>query len=306
MIDLETLSQETNLRKVWAKEDKDFTPWLAENLNYVGGILEMDLELVERESKVGGFSADILAKVSETDKYVVIENQLEDSNHDHLGKLLTYASGKNAVSAVWIVKKARDEHRQAIEWLNENTVPQIGFYLLEIELWQIGNSKLAPKFNVVVRPNEWAKAHKPSSDASDIQVAQIEYWQAFNDYVRNKTFAKPFPFRSAKPQEYYDISVGDSRFHIYLEMKKLKNEVRTGLFIPNDKETYKTLLEHKSDIVSSLGCNGSDIEWKDSLKSSRFFIKKSVDLSDSTQWPNAFQWYIDSYMAIKDLLPKIV
>ena len=119
MYNLDTLTQETNLRKVWPNEAKDFTPWLAEHLEYIGNILEMDLELVETESKVGGYSADILAKAenseSDTESYIVIENQLEDSNHDHLGKLITYASGKKAKAIVWVVKTAREEHREAIK-----------------------------------------------------------------------------------------------------------------------------------------------------------------------------------------------
>ena len=164
MYNLDTLTQEPNLRKAWPNEAKDFTPWLASHLEYIGNILEMDLELVEKESKVGGYSADILAKVADaeddSESYVVIENQLEDSNHDHLGKLITYASGKKAKAIVWVVKKARDEHREAIKWLNDNTTSELGFYLLEIELWHIGTSKLAPKFNVVERPNEWAKVVK--------------------------------------------------------------------------------------------------------------------------------------------------
>ena len=196
MYNLDTLTQETNLRKVWPNEAKDFTPWLAEHLEYIGNILEMDLELVETESKVGGYSADILAKTedseSDTESYVVIENQLEDSNHDHLGKLITYASGKKAKAIVWVVKTAREEHREAIKWLNDNTNSELGFYLLEIELWHIGNSKLAPKFNVVERPNEWAKVVKTSNDVSDTKVLQLEFWQAFIDYASKTSFAKSF------------------------------------------------------------------------------------------------------------------
>lgn len=102
---LKTLKQEHNLRKAWPNEASDFTPWLADNLSYIGDILGMELELIEKESKVGGYSADILAKEADTENYVIIENQLEDSNHCHLGQLITYASGKNAKAIVWVVKK---------------------------------------------------------------------------------------------------------------------------------------------------------------------------------------------------------
>lgn len=252
-MELDTLKQETNLRKAWPNEAKDFTPWLAEHLSYVGEILDMELELVEKESKVGGYSADILAKEANTDNYVVIENQLEDSNHIHLGQLLTYAAGKQAKAIVWVVKKARDEHREAIEWLNENTVPQIAFYLLEIELWQIGASKLAPKFNVVERPNEWAKTIKPNADASDTQVLQFEFWQAFNDYAATTKFIKSFRLRTAKSQNWYDLAVGDSRFHICLEAKKQKGEATVGIYIPDDKQLYNDFIKHKTEIAVALG-----------------------------------------------------
>lgn len=230
MYNLDILKQEHNLRKAWPNEAKDFTPWLADNISLIGDILEMDLELIEKESKVGGYSVDILAKEADTENYIVIENQLEDSNHDHLGKLITYASGKKAKAIVWVVKKARDEHREAIEWLNENTGPQLGFYLLEIELWQIGDSKMAPKFNVVERPNEWAKTIKPSLNVSDTQVLQIEFWQAFIDCANKTHFTKTFSLPSAHAQNWYDIRIGSSKCHICLEAKKQKQEATVGIY----------------------------------------------------------------------------
>ena len=305
-MELDTLKQETNLRKAWPNEAKDFTPWLAEHLSYVGDILDMELELVEKESKVGGYSADILAKEANTDNYVVIENQLEDSNHTHLGQLLTYASGKQAKAIVWVIKKARDEHREAIEWLNDNTVPQIAFYLLEIELWQIGASKLAPKFNVVERPNEWAKTIKPNADASDTQVLQLEFWQAFNDYAATTKFIKSFRLRTAKSQNWYDLAVGDSRFHICLEAKKQKGEATVGIYIPDDKQLYTDLLKHKTEIAAALGVAENDIEWKDASKATRFYLKKNFDMTDSSQWIEIFKWYIENCLAIKKLMPSII
>ncbi len=305
-MELDTLKQETNLRKAWPNEAKDFTPWLAEHLSYVGDILDMELELVEKESKVGGYSADILAKETNTDNYIVIENQLEDSNHTHLGQLITYAAGKKAKAIVWVVKKARDEHREAIEWLNENTDPQLAFYLLEIELWQIGSSKLAPKFNIVERPNEWAKTIKPTADASDTQVLQLEFWQAFNDHAAKTTFTKSFRLRSAKSQNWYDFAVGDSRFHICLEAKKQKNEATVGIYIPDDKQLYNDFLKHKAEIAVALGVSERDIEWKDASKATRFYLKKSFDMTDSAQWPSVFKWYISNCQSIKSLIPTII
>lgn len=303
---LDILEQETDLRSIWPNEAKDFTPWLANNLAYVGNILDMDLELVEMESKVGGYSADILAKDENSEALVVIENQLEDSNHDHLGKLITYASGKKAKAIVWIVKNAREEHRQAIDWLNENTSAEIGFYLLEIELWKIGKSKPALKFNVVESPNEWAKIVKPSPEFSDTKVLQLEYWQAFNDYAKTTSFVKSFKLRAAKPHNWYDLAIGDSRFHICIEAKRQKNEATVGLYIPDDKELYHTILEHQEIWNSALGCSDADCVWAEAKKACRVYLTRVLNFSDTNSWEALFQWYIEKCTVIKKILPKIL
>lgn len=306
---LKTLKQEHNLRKAWPNEASDFTPWLADNLSYIGDILGMELELIEKESKVGGYSADILAKEADTENYVIIENQLEDSNHCHLGQLITYASGKNAKAIVWVVKKAREEHRNAIDWLNENTGSHLGFYLLEIELWYIDDqTKLAPKFNVVEQPNEWAKTIKPTSNATDTQILQLNFWQAFNEYAKNTNFIKSFKLRTAKSHNWYDLSVGDSRCHLCIEAKKQKNEATVGIYIPEDKELYAEFVKHKPELISALGCKESDIEWTGSegKKATRFYLKRGIDMTDTAQWNDIFKWYITNGIIIKKLLPTIL
>lgn len=154
-----------DLRKVWPNEARDFTKWLSveSNLNMLGNAIGIELELVETESSVGSFNVDIYAQESGTGRKVVIENQLEDTNHDHLGKVITYAAGKGAEVVIWVVARARDEHRQAIEWLNQHTDSSFGFFLVEIELWSIGDSLLAPRFNVV---NSQTSGRRPSNLAS--------------------------------------------------------------------------------------------------------------------------------------------
>ena len=305
MYNLDTLTQETNLRKVWPNEAKDFTPWLADHLEYIGNILEMDLELVEKESKVGGYSADILAKVEDTESdvenYVVIENQLEDSNHDHLGKLITYASGKKAKAIVWVVKKAREEHREAIKWLNDNTNSDLGFYLLEIELWHIGNSKLAPKFNVVERPNEWAKVVKTSVDVSDTKILQLEFWQSFIDYAGKTSFAKSFRLPSAHPQNWFNLAIGSSKCNICLEAKKQKQEATVGIYIYDDKSLYQNFESDRQAIETAMNC---DLQWTQARKASRFFAVKSFDMLDPSTWEEVFKWYIDKCQILKKTVQK--
>ena len=157
MINLGKLKEIKDLRKVWPHEALDFTPWLAEedNLALLADAVGLEITIDETESSVGDFNVDIYATETGTDRKIIIENQLEDTNHDHLGKLITYASGKSADIVIWVVKRAREEHRAAIEWLNNHTDENIAFFLVEIKLYQIGTSDIAVKFEVVEKPNDW-------------------------------------------------------------------------------------------------------------------------------------------------------
>lgn len=159
MVNLGRLVEIQNIRETWPDEARDFTPWLAqsENMEILSETIGIDLSVQDTEVYVGDFRADILAYETDTNRKVIIENQLEDTNHDHLGKLITYAAGSGADYIIWIVKRVRDEHRAAIEWLNNHTDESIGFFLCEIKLFQIGESLKAPKFEVIEKPNNWVK-----------------------------------------------------------------------------------------------------------------------------------------------------
>ena len=200
MINLGKLKEIKDLRKVWPHEALDFTPWLAEedNLALLADAVGLEITLDETESSVGDFNVDIYATETGTDKRIIIENQLEDTNHDHLGKLITYASGKSASSVIWVVKRAREEHRAAIEWLNNHTDEDIAFFLVEIKLFRIDNSDIAVKFDVVEKPNGWAKEIKRNTNSSPTKQARYDYWLAFNDYAFQKDeFSKQFNKRKA-------------------------------------------------------------------------------------------------------------
>ncbi len=162
MVSLKKLEEIKDLRTIWANEASDFTPWLSEedNIALLSDAIGIDITVDETESSVGDFNVDISASETGTDRKIIIENQLEDTNHDHLGKLITYASGKDADIVIWIVKYAREEHRAAIEWLNNHTDDKIGFFLCEIKLYRIGNSEPAVKFEVIEQPNNWTKTVK--------------------------------------------------------------------------------------------------------------------------------------------------
>lgn len=175
MEQLEVLTEVQDLRKVWPHEALDFTPWLAkdENIAILGNEIGMEIAVDGTESAVGDFSVDIIATDIATGQKVIIENQLEDTNHDHLGKLITYAAGKDAQTIIWVVKHAREEHRAAIEWLNNHTDDDIGFFLCEIHLYKVGSSNPAVKFSVIEKPNDWIKSVKKISSR---QKASSSVW----------------------------------------------------------------------------------------------------------------------------------
>lgn len=180
-----------NLREIWANEASDFTKWLAEeeNLNLLSEAVGVDLELIKTEADVGRYSVDVLAKESNTERKVVIENQIEPTNHDHLGKVITYAAGHDAALAIWIVRDAKEEHAKAVEWLNDHTDDSIGFFLLEIRVLKIDDSLPAPQFKAIVKPNEWVKAIKADSGShglTDTKQRQFQFWTDFRSYLKQK------------------------------------------------------------------------------------------------------------------------
>src|ERR1051326_1306671 len=205
------------LRDIRLSEASDFTPWLAqkENLDILGETLAIDLELEAQERAVGPFRADILCKDIGTDRWVLIENQLKRTDHSHLGQLLTYASGLEAVTIVWISARFTDEHRSTLDWLNRITDDRFRFFGLEVELWRIGTSSPAPKFNVVSKPNDWSQSVAQAarviddSELSETRVVQKAYWGALNA-VLNAAGGLVSGNRKPQPQAWMQFPIGRS------------------------------------------------------------------------------------------------
>ena len=308
MINLGQLTEIKDLREVWPHEALDFTPWLAEddNLAMLADAVGLDITLDETESKVGDFNVDIYATETGTERRIIIENQLEDTNHDHLGKLITYASGKGADIVIWIVKRAREEHRAAIEWLNNHTDENISFFLIEIKLYKIGNSDPAVKFEIIEKPNNWTKEVKKQTSSDPAKQFRLEYWTAFNDYAFTKSvFSKNFKKRKPGTDHWMTLSLGSSAYHLDILTLKKRNAVSVELYISDDKSIFHKLLQNKADIENEIGC---ELDWRElpDKKASRIIIEKPVNLDAQEEWNSQFDWIIDTCVRFKKAFKKYI
>ena len=260
--DLGTIKK-VDLKSVWPHEALDFTKWLAEesSLAMLSQAVGMDLELREVESAVGSFRADIYATDTATNARVIIENQLEDTNHDHLGKIITYAAGKDAQAVIWIVRHARDEHRQAIEWLNARTDDEAAFFLVEIEVWSIGGSLPAPRFNVVEQPNEWARTVKASEGMSETDKIKLAYWTRYREVAEaTPEFMKEFSPRKPAKDHWSTLSCGSSAYHMALLIDTQGDRTGVEFYVPDDKEIGHKAIANKSIFEQRLGLKAKEFD----------------------------------------------
>lgn len=288
-----------DLKEVWHHEAYDFTKWLAEtdNLNLLGEEIGFEIKLIQSEAPVGKFSVDILAEEEGSGRKIVIENQLQNTDHDHLGKIITYASGYDAEIIIWIVKDFKEEHQRAIDWLNEHTDEQIGFFLIRMELWQIDGSLPAPKFGIIVNPNQWAKtAKKGNTDPlTDTKLKQLEFWTAFKAFVEGKE--RGLKLKKPLPQSWYSLSVGTSEASLDLNINSKDSTIRCQLYIPKNKSLFHFLSDWKEKIDAQL----AGLKWVESTGafSAIRLDKKVLNIFDSHEREKHFQWLLENVLLFK-------
>lgn len=286
-----------DLRSVWKDEARDFTPWLASEagLNLISEALGLELIDIELESSVGAFKADISAIDENSGLRVIIENQLEASNHDHLGKLITYASGKGAKILVWIVKEAREEHKAAVEWLNNHTDNETGIFLCEIKLFQIEDSKLVPRLEVIEKPNDWLKTEKSGTQESESKKYSYRYWSEFLDFAKtDKMFTSFFTIPRPNQNIWQNFSTGHKQVLYEAVIHRKSSAIRVGIYVVNDREFY----EHAKTIDTSLNLR--------TLKGPHkiFLEKKFYSLDENRE--EQYKWIARSLIEIKKLFqPEI-
>jgi hypothetical protein len=294
------------LRTIWKHEAIDFTNWLAkeENLELLSDTIGVGLLNAQTEVGVGQFHVDILAEDDNGHK-VVIENQIEPTNHDHLGKLITYASGLNAEVVVWIVSRAREEHEQAINWLNENTTEGANFFLIEIEAWKIGDSLPAPRFNIIAKPNDWAKTVKQSGSGntvSNLKLKQQSFFEQVREYgEENAKYIRSW--RKASPQHWYDISVRSSLAHLSLTVNSREQQVAVELYIPDNKDLFTKLYASKQAIEEKLGLQ---LQWQElpNKKASRIIAIHEGNFLEEETSMSTIHWLVETADVFSRVFPK--
>lgn len=305
--------ERVELREVWKGEATDFTPWLGNESNIIllGNVLDIELEVQSIEKNVGPFKADILCKDtgSQDEHLVLIENQLEKTDHTHMGQLITYAAGLDAVTIVWIAERFTDEHRAAMDWLNTITDEDFRFFGLEIELWKIGDSMAAPKFNIISSPNEWTKTGKTSKQVgqlSELKQMYLVYWSQFRELLKEQ-----YPhIGGTKPraQHWTTFSAGRSGFHTSGALNSQQKTVRAELNCSDvDALAYfNLLLDQKDEIESEIG---KQLQWEElpNKKTSRISLTlPNADPTNESDWPRQHAWlaeYLDKFN--KTLRPRI-
>lgn len=288
--------QRVDVRSAWPNEASHFTPWLAsdEGMELLQEALGMGLEVEATEKFVGPFKADILAKRTDTtdDHWVLIENQLERTDHRHLGQLLTYAAGLDAVTIVWIAESFAEEHRAALDWLNDVTTDSLEFFGLEIELWQIAGSPPAPMINIVAQPNDWQREVKQSAESSltDGQKLRQEYWQG----LRGELIARGGPVRpnKAPAQSWMTFGIGRSGTWLGACVNSFKDRVWVEFCChgPPGKVWFDHLAAQKAQIEAAIG---APLEWErlDSRKMSKIVLPlEPADPTDRDDWPRQHRW----------------
>ena len=296
--------KEVNIRDLWKHEQYDFSAWLSqsENIELLNEKIGLTLVDINTEAYVGAYRCDIVAVDETTGIKVIIENQLENSNHDHLGKIITYASGLDAKVIVWIVKEARDEHRSAIEWLNNNTSKDINFFLIELHAYKIGDSEPAPMFQIVEQPNDFIKESKNNKSAETVNKSQserLEFWTQFIDHVINR--GKPFAVRKAGTAHWYDVSIGTSEAKISVALINKDSYISVELYIYDNKALFDKLFEEHEEIEHQLGFQ---MEWLrlDNSKASRILHKiNGLNFDDHSNYDELIETTIDRVIKMREV-----
>lgn len=296
------------LRDIWKTEDRHFTPWLAQdnNIEILGKEIGIDLEVEATEKHVGPFRADILCKDTINGNWVLIENQLEPTDHKHLGQLLTYATGLKAVTIIWIAERFTEEHRATLDWLNNITDETLNFFGIEVELWKIGDSPSAPRFRMVSKPNDWTKSisraarKMESEDLTPTKQLQFKFWQGFSEYLLSQSdIVRP---QSPKPQHWMNLALGKSGIYHKITMNTRDKLISSGIIIKtqNRLDIYDSFMDDKENIESELGFELNSCWRLEDKKESYIGVNHYCDVKDEEKWSEQYLWLKNTLESIQN------
>lgn len=288
-------------RQVWPHEALNFTPWLLGNVDVLSDLLGMDLTLEVAEHPVGDFSLDLMGRDETDGRVVIVENQLERSDHTHLGQILTYAAGTDPTTIVWVAAGFRPEHREAIDWLNARTDENTRFFAVEIEVVRIGQSEPAPNFRLVAQPNDWAKTVKAATstapgDISERERLYYEFWARFRDRVieTHPTWTKS---TGSTKSSWFGMSAGIAGINWISTLSTTRIAVQL-IFEQSDRLTntanFEALLAQKDEVE---GAFGALLSWepREGEKSTRISVQgPPCDVAEREKWDEWIEWLIAS------------
>lgn len=295
-----------SLREIWSNEEGDFTPWMENNLDILGEALGIELSVVEREKKAGTFEADLLAEDSDSNP-VIIENQFGKSDHDHLGKTITYLTQLNAKTVIWICEDPRPEHVTAFTWLNETTPDDISFYLVKLEAFQIENSPPAPHFVVLSRPSSAIKAiGATKKEFAERHKKRHEFWEGLLD----KSKAKTDLFANIKPskENWIGTSARVGITGLYYNYVILMRSSRVELYIDTgnkdkNKAIFDQLYSKREEMERRVG---GKIEWQrlEEKRACRIavLVSNRTGLKDEDKWDRIQNDMVESMMRFGNAL----
>ncbi len=304
--------ESVGLTEIWPNEANDFTPWLEDenNLARLSEALGLELEIIGTEQGVGRFRADIVCRNLSDDSrsVVLIENQIAPTDHSHLGQTLTYAAGLEAVTVVWIASKFKDEHRAAVDWLNERTDEGLAFFALEIELWKIGDSVPAPKFNIVSRPNDWTAeiSRTTKQPPSQMQEQHKRFWTSLAEHL-NDSDRLPKP-RKPSIDSYTTFRIGVSGFELRSSRSHQKGQLQVSLVMrtENSLSFFKQLETSRDDVEAAIG---GDFEWTERPAGRECVISCNTTEFDPTEeedWPAQINWATDKIHSFFDHFKPVI
>jgi len=296
------------LRSIWKNEAQDFTPWLADNIEELGEALGLELEYEDREVSVGPYSADILARDAGTGKYVVIENQLEKTNHDHLGKCITYSAVLDASAVVWIASDFTEEHKKALDWLNDHTSDEIAFYGVKLELIQIDNSRPAIQFNIQSLPNEvvrQAVKSKESGELSETKKIQLKFWDSFREALANT--GKIRVLQKSAPKYWYDIALGKSGVHLSNIFNTNSKRIGLRVYIKSTEvEEWLPYFENNKQVIEEE--IGDKLEWNPNpnKKDKIIALNRGFDYEKVESWEEGINWLVQKTIIFKIVFGDLI